>query len=204
MSTGDDDNDDDNDVSCAFAPSTRSLGAPAALTSAGCAAAGGDAVAAAAGLERFCKSSHAVTSLVTTGEERAAPGAARSCCSCCWFPCRRGVVEPAPAHELTSSSLTSRSRTFASRLETWFSNAVMRSSVAAACAVSEEAGAAACGWVVPVMVVVRFSSSGEGTLLGLDAGMMTGKGVVVGARGPGTSVPDMVVSAVLAASPLGA
>lgn len=204
MSTGDDDNDDDNDVSCAFGPSTRSLGAPAALTSAGCAAAGGDAVAAAAaGLERFCRSSYVVTSLVT-GKERAAPAAACSCCPCCWFSCRRGVVESAPAHELTSSSLTSRSRTFPSRLETWFSNAVMRSSVASACAVSEEAGAAACGWVVPVMVVVRFSSSGEGTLLGLDAGMMTGKGVVVEARGPGTSVPDMVVSAVLAASPLGA
>lgn len=151
-----------------------------------------------------------MTSLLGTGEEEEeeeegeAPAAA--CCACPLAVAEVEVeleLERAPTHELTSSSRMSRSRTFASRLETLFSNAVTRSSVASACTASEEAGAA-CGWIVPVIVVVEVSS-GSWTLLGLDVGMAMGTGVVVaGARGPVTSVPDIVVSAVLAASPLGA
>lgn len=54
------------------------------------------------------------------------------------------------------------------------------------------------------MVVVEVCLE-EWRLLGLDAGMTTGMGVVVaGARGSVTSIPDIVVSGVLAASPLGA
>ena len=210
---GDEDDEDDDKASCSFGPSLVALATLAKTTGSGGGAVILVVIIAAASGRCCCKSSK-VTSLLGTGEEEEeeeeegeAPAAACSSCPLAVAEVELELeleLERAPTHELTSSSLTSRSRTFASRLETLFSNAVTRSSVASACTASEEAGAA-CGWVVPVIVVVVEVSSGEWTLLGLDVGMAMGTGVVVaGARGPVTSVPDIVVSAVLAASPLGA
>lgn len=126
------DNDDDNEegaASCSFGPSTTdSLVALALFADVGC---GGGGVVVA-GLERCCEF-WKVTSLVTAE----APVVACSCCSCSFR-----VVELQPEQELTSWGRTSRVRTVASRLETLFSSAVMRSQVAS----EEEAGAAAaCG-----------------------------------------------------------
>ena len=120
--------------------------------------------------------------------------------------CWRGV-ELELTHELTWSSLTSRSMTFDSRPETWFSKAVTRSRVASE-SVSEAAavgdGAAVC---VGAMLVMTEAWMGLGarccTLLGMEMGMAE-KGVVPEANVPVTSVPDIVVSAMLAASPVGA
>ena len=97
--------------------------------------------------------------------------------------------------------------TFDSRPETWFSSAVTRSRVAsepASEAAAVGGGAAIC---VGVMLVMAEAWMGLGTLFSTPLGMergMSEKGVVPEASVPVTSVPDIVVSAMLAASPAGA
>ena len=115
--------------------------------------------------------------------------------------CRRGV-ELLLAHELCSLTLSLSSWIMLCMLETWFSNVVTRSRAAwfRARAASKASGGATRVPFIPVMVELGSGlEASPRTFLVTDIGGPETVGAIAE-----TNVPDIIVSAILTSSPLGA